>query len=121
MTGLWQIVSWTAKGVKALKSHVDGNQEELFEKTRDAEGCPHVDMIVGFTQPYNDMLAHVGEHGGVAWKNGDGNAQWYWHPQESFLPLSYTESVKGKRMTKIDKAAGKNCAQCVAAVRKRAG
>lgn len=119
MTFLFQAISWSFKGVKALKSIIDRDNEERFEKARDAEGCPHIEMISGFTQPYNDMLAHVGKNGGIAWKNDDGNPHWYWHPQENFKPLEYTEVVIGRKMKTPSKIDGKNCERCLLAIKER--
>jgi hypothetical protein len=78
----------------AVKHSNDERAKELLDATEKAEGCPHIHMIEGWAQPFNDMLFLLHREGGIAWQNGDGNALWYHHAQESFRPLSLTKGYR---------------------------
>jgi hypothetical protein len=118
---MYQHVSWTFKGVKWLHGQVEKSNDEKLEAVKDAEGCPHIDLIKGFTQPFNEMISHLAKNGGIAWQTDDNNQWWYWHPQEDFRPLlGVKRAHRGRKLRRIDPPiGGQNCKWCVAAIRAR--
>jgi hypothetical protein len=96
--------------VRWLHQQVENSNDEKLEAIKDAEGCPHIELIRGFTTPYNGLIARLGARGGIAWQAADNNQWWYWHPQ----------AVRGRGLHSVNPPiGGKNCNLCLAAIRAR--
>ena len=98
----------------AVKKTIDAENQRLLHQTEQNEGCAHIELIDGWSQPFNDMLAHLTIHGGISWQNGDGNGLWYYHAQDTFRPLVYLRAYHSKRIASVSPSeAGKiGCQKC---------
>lgn len=121
-TGTMAAMGGAALSVTGLiKKTIDKNNQELLEATEQSEGCPHISMIDGWTQPFNDMLSHLNKFGGIAWQSGDGNGLWYYHEEDTFRPFKFLAAYYTKALKKVDSGdAGKvGCSKCAALASRR--
>ena len=81
---------WSIAVPKALKDYIDKDDEKLLSDVRTKEGCSHIALIDGWAGPHANMLYWMKDNGGMAFRAGDKNWKTYWHPQESFRPISAT-------------------------------
>ena len=72
-----------------LKKWVDSENAKLLQLVQQRESCPHIQMLEGYP-PTIAAHNYVRENEGVTWTIGDKSSYWFWHPDVSFRPLTFS-------------------------------
>jgi hypothetical protein len=83
----------------------------LLRQIKEAEVCPYVEVIPVFGKRVSRLTAHIARNGGVAFTNRN-RQQYFWHPNECFVPITATAVFQKDAGWKPPPPTGELCRLC---------
>ena len=100
---------------KMLRRFANAYNAKLLKEIKDAEVCPHVEVIPGSGKRTTRLAAHIERHGGVIFsariKTGL-KRKYFWHPHERFIPITATAVFQTGQGWKPAPPTGDLCRLC---------
>lgn len=72
-----------------LRRLTNAYNAQLLRRIKDAEVCPYVEVIPASAKRTSRLPVYIARNGGVAFMTGM-HRQYFWHPNERFLPITAT-------------------------------
>ena len=83
----------------------------LLRQIKEAEVCPHVEVIPASSERVSRLTAHVARHGGIAFAT-ESQQRYFWHPNSQFIPITATAVFDADAGWKPPLPTGELCRLC---------